>query len=1276
MDQNDWPITNNDADPSGNYTSHRGFEIEGGICYDSGSSSWRFRVTRLVWRGAINTSLNSGFVSTEPVIGSNVTSNNYCDIIDEMAGYLGRGRGSWHLRAASLAHEVHHRDVDWPGILNPLWQNIEAAIEAESVPCDRDPAEAELILRAKVAQHQGALHTQFVQGVTAFNVGHDGARNDGAYQAGQNVLNGRIQEIRNHATAQSWAPCPPFFLVRRNMSLADQHEARLVGLDASAPAQTLRPGQTTQLRVIGLYSDNSQVDLTTAPLTIYQSSAPTVVAVNAAGQVTALAAGVANVIISHAAGIDGHPVFATVSIAVPAPHDLDNDGMPDQWERDNGLNPNDAADGKRDADADGLRNVTEYELGTNPRRQDTDNDGRTDFRETLDGTDPLTPDTRNRPFSLGLHYYVLMNLETGLVEQRGVTGRNGEGHESLIMAPGTRYRQWVFHPGTGRVGTADWISADAGQRFLLPAVIMRRDNSPDSDGDGLRDAAEYVMGTNKNKPDTDGDGISDGAEVRAGTNPTDGLPVSTGVLATADTPGNAVDVVAHSGYAVVADSQSGVSIFDIRTGFTPTLIAQVDTPGNARGVALILRPNPQDELRVAVADGPAGLAVVDLELPANARLSRQVNVGGNVNAVAVLGGLAFAGTDRGVINTVDLATGNILERFQLPNTPNIQDLVVRRNTLFVLTTDRLFAVPLDEGEMRVSSNVASPGGVGAGGRRLRLFVGEGRAYASHTSGFNVFDVTDREQLRTLRNQNTNARGWKQMVPNGSGLGLAAVDANSTDDGPHDVSLYRLGPDGLGLDFLATFPTPGLATALTIYNGLAYVADGRAGLQVVNYLAYDSGNQPPSISLSADFPLEPPVAEEGKLVNVIARVSDDVQVARVEFYVDGIRVGTDGNYEFSQRFVTPVRTPTKNSFTLQARAFDTGGNNTWSQEYLVTLVPDATPPRVIRRFPAPGAIVGSTDTVAAYFSEPLNIPGNELNLFVLVSAEADGVLGTADDRVVPDGQFSYRSSLNAIFLTFPASLAPGLYQAQVRPPLADLAGNPLPGPVTWRFWVLGQTDTDNDGVPDNVEELLGYNPNNPDTNGNGVLDGQEDLDRDRLPNAWELVFGFDPRLADSDGNATNDDAEDSDNDGLPNFREWQTGGSPRNPDSDGDGWDDNGEAADGSSVADPGSTPPVRVNSPVTSFLNAVPQGAPAGTLLQVTALPASYLNALAATVPAGAPLQVTSLPASYLNALGATPQPGTVFQAHSPTVSYLNAVATPYAGPVFLPSPVVSYHNQ
>lgn len=55
--------------------------------------------------------------------------------------------------------------------------------------------------------------------------------------------------------------------------------------------------------------------------------------------------------------------------------------------------------------------------------------------------------------------------------------------------------------------------------FLSGVDFGKTDIFKDSDGDGLTDAEEYLLGTDPFNPDTDGDGYSDGVEVAAGYDP-------------------------------------------------------------------------------------------------------------------------------------------------------------------------------------------------------------------------------------------------------------------------------------------------------------------------------------------------------------------------------------------------------------------------------------------------------------------------------------------------------------------------------------------------------------------------------------------------------------------------------------------------------------------------------------------------------------------------------------------------------------------------------------
>ncbi len=640
-------------------------------------------------------------------------------------------------------------------------------------------------------------------------------------------------------------------------------------------------------------------------------------------------------------------------------------------------------------------------------------------------------------------FYALEDLEAGTV-LRGQTLVGG-GFDNFILRPDTHFRLFRVFPGSLVLSEVEFSSAGNGQRTAIPRGGNVPDLSSDTDGDGLSDTVEFVLGTDPGVGDSDQDGITDGAEVSQGTDPNSGLAVATGVVASADTPGNAVDICASNDLAIIADSEAGVAVFNIFSGLSPTLIAQVDTPGNARAVVC------SGKLAL-VADDTAGLAIIDLSVPAEAQILRQVSVGGVAQAVAVAGGIAYVGLSAGQLVGVDVATGTILERTKVEG--EVHDVAVEGENLFCLLANELRAYRFSEGGLEFLGTSPRPSlFAGSFNRLRRLFVGGGYAYVAAYPNYDTFDVRNPAAITKVGTAQDVALGpnsFKQIVANGSGLGIAAVGAIPRDDGTHDVHIYDVSDPAVTTRLLSIFPTPGITHALTLYNGLVYAADGNAGLQVVNYLSYDNKGIAPTINLGATFSFNPPRAEENKNVVVSASVTDDVQVRNVEFYIDGQKVLTDGNFPFEFPFRTPSLRANRASFRLRAKATDTGGNATWTPELTVNLVPDGTPPVVKRVTPRAGGKV--INRLTAYFSEsiaPASLRGGAFSVF---AAGPNERFDTSDDVLVSGGIVSVRNDVNAAVLSLGAPLPDGLYRAVLSAAITDLAGNHLSSEFAWYFRV--------------------------------------------------------------------------------------------------------------------------------------------------------------------------------------------------------------------------------
>ncbi|MDX9703583.1 MAG: kelch repeat-containing protein [Candidatus Auribacterota bacterium] len=236
--------------------------------------------------------------------------------------------------------------------------------------------------------------------------------------------------------------------------------------------------------------------------------------------------------------------------------DSDNDGIPDCWETENGLNPllDDADD---DADNDGLTNLQEFIAGTDPHNPDTDSDGMPDCWELDHALDPLVDDAdddadNDELTNLQEHYYRTNPRKTD-TDGDGLS----DGDEVLIYGTNplivdtdgdgiTDYKELFVYFTDPR--NPDTDADDMPDRWEIKHGFnpLLNEAENDADNDGLTNLEEYYYGTNPRKadtdgdgltdyeelniyvtdplnPDTDGDGMSDGMEVYAGTDPCDPL---------------------------------------------------------------------------------------------------------------------------------------------------------------------------------------------------------------------------------------------------------------------------------------------------------------------------------------------------------------------------------------------------------------------------------------------------------------------------------------------------------------------------------------------------------------------------------------------------------------------------------------------------------------------------------------------------------------------------------------------------------------------------------
>lgn len=695
---------------------------------------------------------------------------------------------------------------------------------------------------------------------------------------------------------------------------------------SSALSTLTSAGQTSPVTVVATYPDTSVKNVSAGGEgTTYTVSNPAVATISPDGLVTAVSSG--TILVS--ANNDG--AMGIIRIEVVTSGDTDGDGLSNDLEIANGLNPNDPVDAFEDPDMDGLTNREELVThGTDRLLRDSDADGLSDGEEVLGTrgtvTDALLPDTD------GDGVNDLLEFQTGSDPTDRTSINLADALESLEVTP------------LSFVLTVNTIIGEA-SRQLAVTGSLRDGNSID-----LTTTGRFTNYTSSNLAVANF-GTPDG-RVFAGENGTATITVtnsgfsrtvlvtvrttSPSALSSVTIPGFANSVAVNGNYAYIAAGAAGLQVVDVTDRRNPRVIGALDTPGNANDVRVVGN-------LVYIADGTAGLQIINVATPSAPAVVGSINTPGEAWDVAVAGTRAYVADGPSGLQVLDISS---------PAAPRIVGSVDTLGTAKGVDVSGARAVIADgpTGLQVVDvSDATRPNIVGSlsynGDARDVVLSGNFAYVADFNTSFTSIDITDPLQpiLRASTPLNTVGRLQNLAVAGRFALGAAVDFANS-------IPIVDVGQPAnpIARALLAVTPVQGdQGHGITVDSSFVYLAavqgsssiqngiNGTSRLYIGQYQAIDD-TRGISPQVAITNPLDGSVVVEGETITVSVEATDDVEVASVSLRSNGIPVGVDTviPYEFS------LTVPTGMAFLdLTAEATDFGNNTASSPGVLLSVVPD-------------------------------------------------------------------------------------------------------------------------------------------------------------------------------------------------------------------------------------------------------------------------------------------------------------------------------------------------
>ncbi len=643
--------------------------------------------------------------------------------------------------------------------------------------------------------------------------------------------------------------------------------------------------------------------------------------------------------------------------------------------------------GLKDTDGDALADVIEDVVGTDIAKQDTDGDGISDQKELLRGKNPLSG-----------------------------------------MAVGTGV---VFSVSTSEPGFESTDIAAAGDVLLVSEQASEGSSSSYRGGllvygieDKLEPLRQSWIGLNAPvKRVTYGDG----------------------------------------GYAILSLGTDGVGIVDIRDPKAP-VVQNIFQPegGGSVDVAILVG----DVLVLGVSGDASGADVGRLVLM---RLDTGETIASRV-AGSVVNDLVARGTMVYALAKAVQTSEYWWWYWGVTSAVHVGDVSLGKDVAFSATSVKQWEYSKSGGRLALSSDrlfVVHESGM------ISLVLGEGVSVKNEGEVFKPDSGFQLGWRQVLFDASEGEKGMRTFV---AAVGSSAI-TNPDADG--DVHVFEFGPAGnfggatdswwmywlksstpmarfvTRFDSRADRPSQanlasGNVFAMATAGGVIYATDRERGFHVVNYRQYDAKGVAPSVSLVSNAVVNGSSAvrrvASGSLLSLRANVKDDVSVAAVEWYVDGVRVSVTGGHPWSYT----MRVPSLESgevlkrYRVVAKAFDTGGNQASTEETAIDVVPEVIPPVLVQK--SPQGNLREVDELRLVFSEAMDPQtlGNALSLVTVAES------GKQTPVSLPVGSMSQDGATYAV--KFTEKLPEGVYRATLKRSVADRFGNQLGKDEVWTFSV--------------------------------------------------------------------------------------------------------------------------------------------------------------------------------------------------------------------------------